>query len=142
MPKRNLLAVACLTLFVTCAGPAPVLAQVKPPAQDYTSGGYLFQTFCASCHGTDGKGRGPMAEALHVPPTDLTRLSARTGGAFPRRLVSEWIDGRRTATAHGANMPVWGDALRLTQGPSEAIVRRRIEALVRHIESLQVEARK
>jgi hypothetical protein len=74
-----------------------------------------------------------------VPPTDLTRLAARAKGVFPRASVYDSIDGRRAVGLHGpSGMPIWGDALRPTQGQDEAIVRRRIDTLVRHIESLQM----
>lgn len=113
-------------------------AQVKPPAQDYASGEYLFRTFCASCHGVSGKGDGPIAGALRVRTPDLTLLTAQGNGAFPRVAVRDAIDGRRAVGMHGpSGMPIWGDALRRTQGQDELIVRRRIDALVLHIESLQ-----
>jgi cytochrome c553 len=31
---------------------------------DLTSGSELFRMYCASCHGVDGRGDGPVAEAL------------------------------------------------------------------------------
>jgi mono/diheme cytochrome c family protein len=117
---------------------AIVRAQIKPPTEDYTSGAYLFRTFCASCHGLSGKGDGPLASALRVPPSDLTLLAARAKGVFPRAAVYESVDGRRAVNVHGpSGMPIWGDALRRTQGQDDAIVRRRIDALVQHVESLQ-----
>ena len=48
-------------------------------AQDADTGANLFQHFCASCHGVDAKGGGPMAPVLLVQPADLTTLSARYG---------------------------------------------------------------
>jgi hypothetical protein len=85
-----------------------------------------------------GKGDGPIAPALRVATPDLTLLATRANGVFPRRAVYEAIDGRKAVGMHGpSGMPIWGDALRQTQGQDEAIVRRRIDALVLHIESLQ-----
>jgi mono/diheme cytochrome c family protein len=123
---------------VLLSSAAAVRAQVTPPTQDYASGAYLFRTFCASCHGESGKGDGPIAGALRVPTPDLTLLAARADGVFPRSAVYASVDGRRAVGIHGpSGMPIWGDALRLTQGQDESIVRRRIDALVLHIESLQ-----
>ena len=34
----------------------------------------LFESYCATCHGRDGKGAGPVAGALKTPPADLTAL--------------------------------------------------------------------
>ncbi len=35
-------------------------------------GAALYPAHCASCHGTDGRGNGPAAAGLPVPPADLT----------------------------------------------------------------------
>lgn len=113
-------------------------AQVAPPRQDYTSGEYLYKTFCASCHGPDGHSDGPVSALLLKRPPDLTTIATRRGATFPRQEVFGLIDGRRLVPGHGsADMPVWGDVLKVTEGNDEAIVKRRIDALVRHIESLQ-----
>jgi putative copper export protein/mono/diheme cytochrome c family protein len=37
-----------------------------------THGAALFAANCAICHGTDGRGDGPAAKSLSVPPADLT----------------------------------------------------------------------
>ena len=113
-------------------------AQISPPRQDYYSGAYLYRVFCASCHGEHGKGDGPVADTLRRPPADLTRVSARAGGVFPRNQVIAIIDGRKPVPGHGSTeMPVWGDVLRVTQGSDDAIIAKRIAALVMHIQSIQ-----
>lgn len=113
-------------------------SQVRPPARDYTSGVYLYRTFCASCHGSGGRGDGPVADTLRQPLPDLTTISARRGGTFPRSEIYGAIDGRRPLAGHGGTeMPVWGDVLRATEGHDEALVKRRIDALVLYVESRQ-----
>ncbi len=73
------------------------------------AGAVLYLQYCASCHGPDGKGNGPVASALRQPPTDLTRLARRAGGHFDEAAVMAVIDGRRIVAAHGPReMPVWG----------------------------------
>ena len=68
-----------------------------------------FQSACASCHGTDGKGNGPIASLLKTTPSDLTQLAKKNGGVFPVSAVYEVIDGRQEIKAHGPrDMPVWG----------------------------------
>ena len=42
-----------------------------------------FETHCASCHGTDAKGKGPFVSNLKVAPPDLTLLAKRNAGGFP-----------------------------------------------------------
>ncbi|MBZ5572099.1 MAG: cytochrome c [Acidobacteriia bacterium] len=44
------------------------------------SGQQMYSAYCAVCHGNDGKGGGPAAEALKVPPPDLTVLARKNGG--------------------------------------------------------------
>jgi mono/diheme cytochrome c family protein len=43
-------------------------------------GQQLFQTYCLMCHGADGKGTGPVAQALPHPPADLTHHFHRAPG--------------------------------------------------------------
>lgn len=41
-------------------------------AGDAAAGKSLFEANCASCHGTSGKGDGPVGAALNPPPRDFT----------------------------------------------------------------------
>jgi mono/diheme cytochrome c family protein len=87
------------------------LAATAAPAQDYSShtGAQLFAQFCASCHGAQGRGDGPVAPTLKVEVPDLTRLVRRPGDPFPAEQVRRIVDGREVPAAHGARrMPVWG----------------------------------
>jgi mono/diheme cytochrome c family protein len=87
------------------------LAASAAAAQDYSShtGAQLFAQFCASCHGTQGRGDGPVAPTLKVEVPDLTRLVRRPGDPFPLEQVRRIVDGREVPAAHGARrMPVWG----------------------------------
>lgn len=78
-------------------------------AQDLKEGVVLYERHCATCHGIDGKGQGPMAGVLLIQPTDLTGLSAANGGEFPVLRVVQRIDGRDPLVSHGSPMPVYGD---------------------------------
>jgi mono/diheme cytochrome c family protein len=87
------------------------LAATAVPAEELSSytGAQLYARFCASCHGADGRGEGPVAPALKVIVPDLTRLVRREGDAFPAEQVRRIVDGRDIRAAHGARrMPVWG----------------------------------
>jgi mono/diheme cytochrome c family protein len=80
-------------------------------AEDLTgrAGAQLYKEFCASCHGEQGRGDGPVASSLKVEVPDLTRLAIRHGGNFPTERVRAIIDGRTTLPPHGTRaMPVWG----------------------------------
>lgn len=78
------------------------------PAQDADQGRALYQTHCASCHGADAEGQGPLAPALVLQPVDLTTLSSRNDGTFPLERVLKRIDGTDPLVSHGSPMPVFG----------------------------------
>src|ERR1039458_8224627 len=67
----------------------------KVPVHPTTSvaGKDLYREYCAVCHGTTGKGDGPAASALKVPPSDLTQISKKNGGKFPELQVQHIING-------------------------------------------------
>ena len=96
----------------------------------------MYKTWCASCHGTAGKGDGPAASDLKTRPTDLTQLSKKNGCKFPTEKVRNYIDGTAAAPAHGSReMPVWGTFFR--QIGDDKAVTYRIVTLANYIESLQ-----
>lgn len=99
---RALLRSALLLLPV--ASLAACQRQVAEP-----TGQALYIRYCASCHGADGRGQGPVAAALKQPPPDLTTLAQRAGGRVDERQLMTVIDGERLVAAHGPrDMPVWG----------------------------------
>jgi mono/diheme cytochrome c family protein len=111
-------------------GPAPVASAA--------SGKEMFQAYCASCHGPNGKGDGPAAAALKSSPADLTALRKHNGGKFPADRVLSILRGQATVTAHGnRDMPVWGPVFwHMSQG-HESEVQQRIANLTHYLESLQ-----
>ena len=72
----------------------------------------IFKSYCASCHGREARGDGPVAKYMEVAPSDLTGIAARNGGTFPDDYIAEMIDGREKGVrGHGSKeMPIWGDA--------------------------------
>ncbi|HVI09183.1 MAG TPA: cytochrome c [Candidatus Binatia bacterium] len=102
------------------------------------SGKEMFTSYCAVCHGTEGKGNGPAASALKTPPADLTQLSKNNGGKFPSLKVSGAIRGDDNVAAHGSKeMPVWGTLFREMSQGSEGEVQQRVANLTKYVESLQ-----
>lgn len=85
-------------------------------AQNADVGGAFFGQYCATCHGVDAKGDGPMTQMMTIAVPDLTQLSARNGGAFPMLDVIHIIDGRTGLRAHGGPMPVYGAVFRSESG--------------------------
>lgn len=76
--------------------------------QDIEAGRTLFETHCATCHGLDARGQGPMASVLLIQPTDLTQLTNKAGGEFPTSGIIAKVDGRDSLLSHGSPMPVFG----------------------------------
>ncbi len=102
------------------------------------SGAEMYQTYCATCHGTEGKGNGPAAEALKVPPTDLTAIAQKNGSKYPSLRVAATIRGEQAVAAHGSkDMPVWGHLFWSMSGGHEAQVQQRVANLNKYVESLQ-----
>lgn len=103
------------------------------------SGNELYRTYCAVCHGVAARGDGPLADQLKKRPPDLTQFAKQNGGTFPSDMVYRIIDGRMTTPGHGGkDMPIWGDAFKGTHdGSSEDSVKKRIEALVQYLGSIQ-----
>jgi mono/diheme cytochrome c family protein len=109
-------------------------------ADSLVNGRISYGYYCASCHGLDGQGGGPVASALASPPSNLTRITTRYGGTFPSDLVYAYIDGRQYVRAHGTrDMPVWGHVWAEAEGQRvpRAVVDQRITEVVKYIESMQ-----
>jgi mono/diheme cytochrome c family protein len=116
----------------------PEIKHVPATYTDPSSGKAMFEAYCASCHGTDGKGDGPAASALKVPATNLTSLSAKNGGTFPAAHVAAELQGDAMTPAHGSKeMPVWGPIFRSIGGHSQAQVQLRIRNLTNYLDSIQ-----
>ncbi|HTC87234.1 MAG TPA: c-type cytochrome [Bryobacteraceae bacterium] len=101
-------------------------------------GDNLYKTYCASCHGDDAKGSGPMAAWLKVPPPDLTRIAARNGGTFPLERVDRIIAGEEALpSGHGTRaMPLWGPVFSQVTRDQD-LGRVRIDNLARYLRDIQ-----
>ena len=97
----------------------------------------LFVQYCAVCHGKDGKGGGPAAEALKSAPTDLTQISKRNNGTFPEERMMRMLQGQERVTAHGSqDMPVWGNVFS-NMSSNLTMKQARMHGLVQYLEELQ-----
>lgn len=126
---------------IAALGSLPVSTQDKPkpdvPAT--TTGASTYRNYCASCHGTSGKGDGPMADYLKWVPVDLTQIRRKNGGQYPVDKLTRIIDGRKPLKGHGGpEMPIWGDAFKNAwEGYDEVKVKEKIDQLVAYLETLQ-----
>jgi len=98
-----------------------------------------FLLDCATCHGVDATGNGPVAGVLKIMPPDLTRIASRRNGVFSYADVYATIDGRMPL-AHGTReMPIWGNRYKqMLPAYGEKRAHARIDSLVRWLESIQV----
>jgi mono/diheme cytochrome c family protein len=137
---RRQLLVATFLLVCSLGAGAQDKEIKRAPARPTSaaSGKEMFASYCAVCHGRDGKGGGPAAAALKVPPADLTVLSQKNGGKFPSLHVASVLGGEADLPAHGnKEMPVWGPLFWVMSQGNAGEVQQRIANLTKFIESLQ-----
>jgi mono/diheme cytochrome c family protein len=127
-----------------CSGLAWACASdgAPEPSDSHAAGGQeLFREYCASCHGVDARGGGPVASSLSVPPPDLTKLGEKFGRPLPVARMEEFIDGRSMVTAHGrSDMPVWGRDLYHDvplNAATELNTRSTIRLIIGYLDSIQ-----
>jgi len=135
------------TVALGCSlGAAIVLAQAPQATVDL--GKLEFADNCASCHGMDGKGNGPLGGLLQKSPPDLSQLAKKNGGVLPVNRMYAVIEGTAAVPSHGTrDMPVWGREYRIEEAQrlreargqyeSAEVVRARILTLIEYISRLQ-----
>lgn len=77
---------------------------------DPTNGKQMHTSYCAPCHGLDGRGGGPAAAMLKARPADLTSLTQDHRGKFPDSHVVSILQfgGARQPNSQ---MPAWAPIL-------------------------------
>ena len=128
-----------LLFSTTAAAGEPQRVDITPTVVGPSmSGRDIFRYYCASCHGREARGNGPVASALKTPPANLTTLAAKNQGQFPVERVKAFITkGRPDAPSHGSSdMPVWGPIFQ-SLDPSDKVAQARIDNLVAYLKSLQ-----
>ena len=87
-----------------------VLAAVLPAAAtDMGATRKEFVRFCSKCHGTEGNGDGPQADALTTKPRDFTDC-ARMKGLSDDTLFTAIKEGGE-AVHLSKDMPAWKDGM-------------------------------
>lgn len=132
------------SFICTCFAAALIFGQNLREAPENTrlipsiDGADLYKAYCASCHGLDGKGAGPMAAELKARLPDLTRIARRNRGTFPLERVERVISGEEEITpAHGSReMPMWGPIFSQIVWDRD-LGRLRIHNLAKYLEKLQ-----
>jgi mono/diheme cytochrome c family protein len=147
MSMKKLMLVFAVLIVFACAAAAQdqgqdqtktTIQHVTIKATSAASGKDMFTSYCAVCHGTDGKGGGPAASALKTRPTDLTLLSKANGGKYSALKVASTIRGTSDLPAHGSkDMPVWGPLFWSISNGHDSEVQQRVTNLTHYVESLQ-----
>lgn len=112
--------------------------QRQPPILPVDGAG-VFRNYCAACHGSGGRGNGPVSKALKRKVPDLTRLSRRNGGVFSAVHVRSTImlGSDDLLPAHGSKqMPIWGPIFHDIEFDQD-LGNVRLENLTRYLESMQ-----
>ncbi|MEN8207597.1 MAG: c-type cytochrome [Pseudomonadota bacterium] len=87
-----------------------------PPAYE---GRRLYVSYCQLCHGTDGKGGGPLAKAMQISPADLTTTIRSRSDTILTKIITG--EGRQTITGRDRHnllseaMPDWKDVFSESQ---------------------------
>jgi mono/diheme cytochrome c family protein len=83
----------------------------------------MYQTYCAGCHGSSGKGDGPAAKTLPVKPADHTRAQM---SKYTDQYLFDIISKGGASVGKSAQMPAWGAVIKESQ----------IKEIVAHIRNL------
>ena len=66
---------------------------IPPTADSVASGQVVYERYCLTCHGVNGRGDGPGAEGLEPPPADLSVHVPLHGDADIFRFIANGIEG-------------------------------------------------
>jgi len=138
MRKAALCLILLSVFYASAASSEPSSEDQKLPSTYVPSGKVLYQLYCATCHGADAKGSGPLAMALKTPPPNLTLLAKRHNGKFPVDYVTRMLQFGTTSPSHGSSqMPAWGPIFQYFDKTSQEASRKRIENLRDYLASIQ-----
>ena len=136
--RRVLLSAIFLSLICVAGAKSQPAVDDVLPSNYVPSGKVMYRQYCATCHGAEAKGDGPLASFLKVPPPDLTKLAQRHAGKFPYDYVSTILEFGPGPSAHGSSdMPAWGPIFRYFDKQNQKAAQQRIKNLCDYLASLQ-----
>ncbi len=99
-------------------------------------GKVIYDQYCASCHGADGK---TPIDSLERTPADLTYiLKRRDIDKFPVQEIASIIDGRNYLSAHGdREMPAWGKVFADEEKLNDDQIRGKMGELISYLITIQ-----
>jgi cytochrome c553 len=137
-----------LLAFVVLAAYAPPSVNSDTPATHGSSpfspvitslsGQEMYTTYCAVCHGEDGRGKPTFAEYSNVPPADLSQLARNNHGIFPSRQVAQTLHYGTGKTPEGQGYnSVWEPLLKSMNADPPGTTEVRIYNLTEYVHTLQ-----
>jgi cbb3-type cytochrome c oxidase subunit III len=105
------------TVLLTLLGMSTPDALADPPAA--YEGRRLYVSYCQLCHGTAGKGDGPLAKVMKISPADLTTTVRSRSDTILTKIITG--EGRQTITGRDRHnllsdaMPEWKDVFNESQ---------------------------
>ena len=109
-PTTFLFPLACIVALGACTtGFMP--AKTSQPTFNLASverGQTIFAKECSACQGASGDGAGTASLGLGMTPPDLTGLTTRNDGAFPRAFIQRFVLGQIEKEDPDAAMPEFG----------------------------------
>jgi mono/diheme cytochrome c family protein len=109
-----------------------------PDVITLTPGQERYSTFCAGCHGPDGRGKGHSSRYCTVPPADLTQLAQKNNGIYPAEWVLQVLRHGTGQPPKGRGyMPIWEPLLKSMKNPANASTEVQIRNLTEYVKTLQ-----
>ncbi len=111
---KNIIHAVVLLIFLAVS--APEVFADPPPAYE---GRRLYVSYCQLCHGTGGKGDGPLAKVMKISPADLTTTVRSRSDTILTKIITG--EGRQTITGRDRHnllsdaMPEWKDVFNEAQ---------------------------
>lgn len=132
------------TVFMALAGGCGLALAVAACAPQVGESGAArdYAENCAACHGPAGLGNGPAAVGMTPAPPNLTLLSQKNEGVFPKSRVMGQLIGYTMGRSE-AHMPVFeelrdGPVVMFDDGSGEPVATpARVVALADYLQSLQ-----
>jgi mono/diheme cytochrome c family protein len=135
MSKKSLFICASLAVAI---GSGRLFASDSNQKISPADGKAMYSSYCAPCHGVNGKGNASVASSLKRTPTDLTMLSRNNHGVYPSGRVVGVIGHGTSASGHDrAGMPDWAARLATIDQNNKLDTPLRINNLSKYLETLQ-----
>ena len=148
MKFLKIFVIAVLLSFCNLAGAEVVIKQVPMTLNDVAgkNGQEMYDQLCAVCHGAEGKGDGPAAQALADPVPDLTHLGTGVKRKYSNAQLKHVIAGRsRNVHEDIVGMPLWEVEFQYVSRkwngqPRTTYARAKIHSLAEYVEGFTLAA--